>query len=368
MHIALQDYGQPEIQEFVSQHSHWKSIKFYKCNLASRDLSSETKFFRTIALEVEEIEFCGLSSNCRPIVDSNLPIASPKLKKLKSNSCVPDFRSSALEVLNIGHFQCGSVDGFNSFLRIIRNNLMITSLIIDYVMLVRLFTHESASLEIGKLKLKVLIVQFFQASGFNYLLGPPHFLDFLKAQSNSLNEMHVDWSADQSLDPLYSIVRAANEICVKTLEIIFENLKIRKLIIIDKKSFLCSSFCSSAIALNLVPNNHITELRLRFDKSSMSDLVFEKLISACPNLTNLYIHEIDQRLLELCSRHVKNLESIMVLIFKVDVLPCAEIKFERLQRVSFFECAIGNHPEIDTLSTSAQKEIVLKMLKKIEQV
>lgn len=154
-----------------------------------------------------------------------------------------------------------------------------------------------------------------------------------------------------------------DDIAVKALGIIFQEFTaIKKLIVADKQGFLSESECPSVDALTIVPNSNITELRLRFEKAPMSDMLFEKLVSACPNVKNLFAHEMNQRLLECCARELLNLESIFSLSMKLESLPSDLVKFDKLQRLNFCECIIKNHPEIHALKSMAQKKTVLKMI------
>lgn len=154
-----------------------------------------------------------------------------------------------------------------------------------------------------------------------------------------------------------------NDIAIKALEIIFQDCKnLRKLIVGDRRRYLTNSVCPSVAALNIVPNPSITELRVRFDKSSFSDSLFEKLMIACPNVKNLFAFEIDQKLLEYCARKLIQIESIFAFSLKVDRLPNELVKLNKLNSINFCECIVNNHPEMSAMKSNEQKQTVLKML------
>ena len=289
---------------------------------------------------------------------------------------------------------------------VLETNPGLEELSMTYEVLDVIFKKEIIS-ELGiKLKLKKLFLLRHHGTDPMDTTSSRNFQTFLKSQIETLLEINTDWFSGRpkrrsichdwdagrnvrrlrregprrdlhlhirgAVDPEPRFVgrrfvdedfNPAEDICVKTLTTIFQDFKkIQKLIVSDKHGFLSDFSCPSVTVLHLTQNLSITELRLRFEKAPLSDVLFEKLVSACPNLKSLFVHEMDQSLLECCARKLKKVESIFALSFKVKCLPSDNIKFEKLQRVSFCECIVDNCPELNEKKLFEQKLAVLKMI------
>jgi hypothetical protein len=385
--------------QFIESHKHLiKSLKLSTCHF--RSVPSKIAFLEIIAPTIEELEFenviidsIGHYGNYR---DDNqqrpFTVNFLKLRKLKCGTLPGEFICTTLKTLEL------YATNQNRALTMLKLNPGLEELTITYEVLDSIFRRDWVQQGIS-LKLKKLQILKHHGSDPMDSTSNRNFQTFLMTQTESLEEVVIDWFSgkpkerrqnnDWFDEPDFrrrrrddregafldvrrvhrhriadNIADAAEDICVKALQTIFREFKrIRKVIVADKQGFLSESICPTVGVLNIVPNPNITELRLRFEKAPLSNLLLEKLVSACPNVKSLFVHEMDQRSLECTSREMIHLESLFALSFKVDTLPCDLVKFEKLQKLNFCECVITNHPELTKKKTAEQKPIILQMMK-----
>lgn len=382
--------------QFIKNHNIWKSLKLSTCHFSSVD--SKAAFLSLVAPNLEEAEFENVIIDQLSVFNKpQQPVRTvlfPKLVKLKSGTLTADFYCTSLKALDL------SLPNQNRIWQLLRLNQQLEDFTMTYEVLDAIFKRDIVELGIN-LKLKKIHLQRHHGSDPMDITSNRNFQTFLKSQSETVEELVIDWYSGRppaarrasSTNDWFSsrscrrmrgegndrgarnpqVMRfqrrrfvdddfnPADDICVKAITMIFQDFKvIRKLIVSDKQGFLSDTSCPSVTVLNLIPNPSITELRLRFEKAPLSDVLFEKLVSACPNVKNLFVHEMDQSLLECCARRLKNIESIFALSFKVDCLPSDKVKFKKLTRVNFCECVVSNHPELNGQKLKDQKAVVLK--------
>lgn len=382
--------------DFVKKYTVWKSMKLQTCHF--RSIKSKLAFLSMVSEHLEEVEFENI------IIDQMggfvqrqqvVPVQFPKLLKLKCGNQTADVVScSNLKVLDL------SMASQNRIHQLLKTNPGLEEFTTTYEVLDAIFKKELIS-EMGiNLKLKKLRLLRHHSTEPIDSISNRNFQTFLRSQSDTLEEVNIDWfsgrpkrrstGTDWDWGPSFRRIRGeghvravpnnpvlvfhrrrfvdddfnpTDDICVRALTTIFQEFKvIRKLIVSDKQGFLAETSCPSVTVLNLVANLNITELRLRFEKAPLSDVLFEKLVTACPNLKSLFVHEMDQALLECCAKKLKHIESIFALSFKVNCLPSEKVKFKKLQRVTFCECIVKNHPELNDKKLSEQKSAVLQMI------
>lgn len=390
--------------KFFTKYHVWKSLKLSTCHFDSVD--SKARFLTRLCDHLEEMEFENVIIDNTSLYPRNpvvgLQIPFPKLQKLKCGALPADFVCTALKALDL------SSPNQNGVHVLLKSNPELEDLTITFDVLDFIFRQNIIENGII-LKLKKFHVHRHHTSEPMDSTSSRNFQTFLKSQVDCLEEVQIEWysgrpparkSRDDEWGEMHRLRRrgndnnaegpgpsgqnaaavvqvfrfrrhrididfnAADDVCLKSLGIIFKDFtKIRKLIISDKHGYLCDTICPSATALLLEPNYNITELRLRFEKAPVSDLVFEKIVTACPNIKSLFVHEMDQKLLEICSRELLQVESIFALSFKVDQLSHEAIKFEHLNRINFCECIVKSRPELGGMKSAELKAIVIKMLK-----
>lgn len=382
--------------DFIKDHRESiRSLKLSTCHFAS--IETQVHFMKIIAPWIVELELENVivnsSGHLREDRSSEHSVTFWKLQKLKCSALPFKFICNTLKSLQV-HTSVS-----RRFLFLLEQNPAIEELTVTYEVLDSAFRQNINEINM-KLQLKKLQVLKHHGSDPIDSNSNRNFLSFLRSQSETLEEVVIDWFSGKPPERRESdidlfeelqfqtrrspnavqVVRrgsqsqrrriavdnfdASGDICVRTLQAIFLEFKrIRKLIVSDKQSFLSDSVCPTVQILDIVPNYHITELRLRFEKSPLSNVLFEKLVSACPNVKYLFVHEMDQNNLECVARVMKNVESIFALSLNLDVLPCDKIKLKTLQRLNFCECHVANHPEIIKMKSLDQKSTVLSMMK-----
>lgn len=344
-------------------------------NCHFKTVKAQMEFMNKLAPYIEEVDFNNvLIDHYHFAGNYSFPLVNfPKLKSLKCGVLGGAFQCSTLERLDVVKDYSNFIETPNRLKQLLQSNSTLEDLSIAYEVLDAVFSHEpnDMSLKLKKMQWRKQSDDTITDSVVDNILA------FLKTQKDCLEEFTLDWFSSgrrrrrrsRGIDNEFEVViyndaNAGNDIGVKALGIIFEEFKsLQKLVIADKRGFLINSECPTASALSLIPNPHITELRLRFDKTLTSDMMFEKLITACPNLKSLKVRELDQSLIEYCSRKLKHLEFLYALSFKAQTLPCKKIQFAKLQRLNFFECIIQNQPELRKIPLIEQKQKVLEMLK-----
>jgi hypothetical protein len=360
----------------------WKSLKLSNSSIPT--LSYLLNMFENMSATLEEIELTYIGVDKQDTYQTLLSL--PHLKRLKFSlrtGLAAYINCTKLEVLDMIRESANSATLSQNVKRILTDNKSLADLSLTYDMLELIF-NEPFNLKLKKLEIKKLVDDSISDT------VKQNFQDFLLTQKNCLEEATIEWfsgspprnrrrspSPDDhrflrgggfiirferhNREP--AIPNYENDVTVRTLGTIFQEFRaIRKLVICDKRGYVTDSECRSIDAVNLVPNDNITELRLRFDRSAKSDILFKKLIDGCPNLKNLYTRELDQSLLEYCSQNLKHLEFIFTVTLKTSELPSEEIKFPSLKRLNFCECIIGNHPEINSMTSAEQKQTVIKLL------
>lgn len=390
----------PKCLKFFENHKILiKSLKLATCHF--RSVATQISFLSIVAPNLEELEFENVIVDSVLFHENNrlpsLSVNFPKLQKLKCGALPGNFICTTLKCIDVYAVQ------HNRLLPLLKLNPGLEQLTMTYEVLDAAFRRDFTEQGI-QLKLKKIHVMKSHSSDPMDTISNRNFQSFLITQRDCLEEFVIDWfsgkpperrvSNDWFEEPQFRRRRvlvggenerirlenrgiqrrrvidegfnATEDICVKALQTIFAEFRsIRKLIVADKQGFL-SDECPTVGALNIVPNPNIVELRLRFERAPLSNALFEKLVSACPNVKRLFVHEMDQHNLECTSREMNQLESIFALSFKVDTLPCESVKFEKLRKLNFCESFIGNHPEIALMKSVKQKQVVMKMLKQIE--
>jgi len=113
--------------------------------------------------------------------------------------------------------------------------------------------------------------------------------------------------------------------------------------------------------LNFATSKSITELRFRCTQSLASNILFEKIIAACPYLKSLIVPEISENMLEFASGQLPHLNYLYGFTLKAERLP--NVTFPQLKIINFRECLIGNLPQLQEMSLLEQKKFVLKKLR-----
>jgi precorrin-6B methylase 2 len=176
-----------------------------------------------------------------------------------------------------------------------------------------------------------------------------HFINFLKSQKNSIEELTVDWFLHRNTE---------DQLSIKIVSTAFENFKkIKKLTIADNLECLRSS-STKIDEMNLVENPNVTELYLRCDNKKLA----KKLIEASPNLNKLFVRYLDQELMEFCAQKLIRVNSICALVVQFDTLSNATVQFKHLQRINFISCSVKNHPEIQQMHLNEAKSTILSMI------
>lgn len=251
------------------------------------------------------------------------------------------------------------------FISILRWNQQLEALTINYDVMKAIFERDITERGI-RLKLSKFHLQKGHAK-WHETFPSDNFIKFFETQKDSLKEFAFMHSAvsdrgiefSLSNDPKYK-----DDICIRALQMVFKDFKLmRKLVIADKTSMIMKSFIANPNIISLTPNYSITELRIRFDRTKKSDLLFKVLVAACPNLKELYVREINQPLLQYCSDHLKHLEMIYAFSFTANDLPCATINFAKLKRLQHWVCKIDNHPELDDWKSTERNDCIVQMLK-----
>lgn len=386
--------------KFLQKHNEWKSLKLSTCQFSSA--LKEVACLAALGENLLEIEFDNV------VVDSNLfsrrdqsspSLVLPKLEKLKTSSLPFDFICTTLKILEM------NISNQPRALSLLKSNPNIEELTLTYEGIDSIFQGNFAELGIN-LKLKKLHIKRRHSSDPVSSSSIQKFEAFLMSQSECVEEMSIEWfvgrppqsrqetdwfpirrarrmggadmiriEAEDHLDRRMArgirfVFQASycsdDDPCIRSLNLIFREFKLlKKLVITDKQGFLSDSFCPSVNALNIVPNQKITELRLRITKAPQSNVLFGKLAEACPNLKNLVVHDMDQALLEICANRLPNIEVIFALSFRVDKLPKEDVKLPNLERINFCECVIKDQPDehFSELKLSEQKSQVLQWLK-----
>lgn len=381
--------------EFIRNNSRWKSLKLSTCHFTSA--ASKVAFLSIISEDLEEAEFENviIDQLCLFNYQSSQPdlfVSFPKLTKLRCGILPAELRCTDLKVLDL------TLANQHRILQLLKANRKIEDLTMTYEVLDAVFKRPDIfEMEIN-LRLKKLQLHRHHGTDPMDTTSNRNFQMFLKSQADCLEEVVIDWfsgkppmrrSTSNEWFPSCRRLRGDafergiderrvrfqrrrlvdddfnpnDDICVKAVTTIFQEFTaIKKLIVSDKQGFLQDTSCPSVTVLNLIPNPSISELRLRFEKAPLSDVLFEKLVAASPNVKSLYVHEMDQPLLETCARKMKHLESIFALSLRVDNLPNEKVKFNKLKRFNFCECIVNNHPELQDKKLFEQKLNVMKMI------
>lgn len=370
-------------EAFIKKRRTWSSLRLSTCSFDS--LSNQILFlsyFKNLA----EIEFDNhIDSHHLRRGDPIPSINIPTLKKLKVGLLTVDFNCQNLISLEVtgSHDSCAT----NLLIR----NPGLEELRLSYESLETIFG-QPHSPSINSLRIKRLTIKRLNSSEGIPESSIINFERFLKSQSNFIEELTLDWFSgipprirpasnrhrnfrlrrnheddDLLFEEIPPVLRRnfdqAEDACLRTLAIVFsEFFKLNKLVIGDKHSFLTNASVPSVDGLEISPSFSITELRLRFEKTSHSDKLFKKFITACPRVTSLFAHAMDQQLLEFCAEKLPDLETLFALSLKVQSLPDDKSKFEKLQRLNFVECFIESKPEIRELKLFDRKNLVLGFL------
>lgn len=384
--------------QFFKNNRKWKSLKLSLCRFQSVD--SQVAFLSLFAPSLEEAEFEDQFSAFNLRWNQFPSVVLPKLTKLKTGALTVNVRCKTLKILDL------TMANQSCILELLRlNQQALEDFTFSYEVLEGIFNRDIAELGIH-LNLKRIHLQRHHNPDPMGATSIRNFQTFLKSQSNTVEEFVIDWFVGRPRggrrrtnteyfqlqgphrargqnarnDPFMRLQRQRFEerqrffnddhnpmiedICNQAITTVFQDYKvIRKLIVSDRHGFLSGSTCPPITFLNIVPNPCITELRLRFEKAPLTDVLFEKLVTACPNLKQLFVHDMDQSQLECCSRELRNVESIFALSFKVDCLPSEKVKFKNLKRVLFCECVIQNHPELNDKKLFEQKSAVLDLVR-----
>lgn len=370
---------------FIEKRNKWLSLKLSTCSFES--ITNQISFL-SLFQNVSEIEFDNHIDNHHlrrgdPVPSMNIPT----LKKLKVAMLSMDFVCENLTHLELTgtHVDCAT--------NLLKRNPSLEELHLSYESL------EYINFSQLKLRIKRLCMKRLNSSEHISQSVILRFETFLKTQSDTIEELTLDWFSGipprvrpntsghrsfrvrrnhhdeefflEELPPFERRSFDRNEdACLRTLTIAFSMFhKLNKLVVGDKHAFLTNVQVPSVDELNLSSNYSIAELRMRFEKTTHSDRLFKKLVNACPNVTNLFAHAMDQPLLEFCAEKLPDLETLFALSLKVETLPNENAKFGKLQRLNFCECIIESKPEIRDLKLFDRKNLVLGFLsgKSIEQ-
>lgn len=369
---------------FIQKRNTWSSLKLSTCNFET--LPNQISFLSMFS-NLSEIEFDNhVDSYYVRRGDPVLSVTIPSLQKLKVGTLNIDFICTGLTSLEL----TGTHDSCATTLLVRNPNL--EELHLSYESFEAIFAQNFLELNIN-LRIKRFFLKRLNSSEYISQNSIRNFESFFMSQSDNIEELTLDWFSGipprvrpgssehrsfrvrrnhrddellciEEIPPFERRSFDRNEdACLRTLAIAFSHFrKLNKLVVGDKHAFLTNVQVPSVGALQIEPNHNITELRLRFEKTSHSDALLKKFISACPSVTSLFAHAMDQHLLEFCAAELPNLETLFALSLKVDSLPNESTKFEKLQRLNFCECFIENKPEIRQLKLFDKKNLVLSYL------
>lgn len=171
-----------------------------------------------------------------------------------------------------------------------------------------------------------------------------HFERFLTAQGDAVEELTLDlFFGASALEIALSMFPRLTKFVINVLS--------------------CQTVDHQSIAdLDLPSNRSVTELRVRPMNTALSDRLLKRLVPACPMITSLYVHAMDQSLLEFVAERMPNLKVLFTITLHIKALPSDKSRFARLQQLSFYECYIDNKPEIQALTLFERRNLVLSFL------
>lgn len=345
-----------EFPDYIQKPHTWKSIKIGRGGFET--VAEYASFMELLAGDLEEVIIEKIAVPYQRQRRAVPAVNFPKLFKMKCGSDSLQFEiiSPNLKVVDL----CHEINRERA-IALLRTNSQLEELTINYEGIGDLFLDSPITNGLN-LSLKKLHVRRFEDNTVQLTVGPnnqQNFELFLNTQRASLEEVIVEWNGQLPAD---TWVFYLGDTCIRTLQLIFREMTgIHKLLVSDTKDFLNNDFYPEG-DLQFAPNPNITELRVRFKKTRQANFAVKQLVRACPNLKILSVHEMDQGLLEVCAQHLKSVEAIYTLSFKVDTLTAGNIKFDKLRKINFYECIVKDDPDIGKLKLSVMKSSVLKLL------
>lgn len=310
--------------ECLKNHNKWRTAKVWGHHNTNQ--ATYTALFEALAANLEELKMNVFT----PLVYA--PVHFPKLKVLECDKIPNGLKCSTLKVLKCLHASD------NNLLGILKTNKEIDdlSLEIDNLPGISILIIDLEALGID-LKLKKLSLKFGIENNYE---------NFLKSQSHNLEELTIDVSNIK-----YSL---------QSFPLIFKQLKVLKKLIVASREF---AFRTLEIGRLIIDQNlSITELRYRFPPTDNSNDLFIKVIAACPNITHLYVHHINQQQMEACSYNLKNLEFIYAFRTEFDSLPNDKVKFKNLKHFKTFVCSAENRLALNSSKSSEMSQAIFEII------
>lgn len=280
-----------------------------------------------------------------PVHGPILSVDLPALQKLKVDRLMLNYATENLQSLefNEASVSCGR--------NLLKRSLKLEELRMSHKCYFSTFlTHfwdAKANASIKKLVIAIPMETRDEISSVQQKIGK--FSDFLTSQRESIEELTFEFfsSMHRDDDPLIKFSQF---------------YKLKKFVIFDKHHALSRIPLASVMVSNIPPNSNIAELRLLFDKSELSDVIFRNLVTASPKLKRLHVRAIDDALLKHCAAHLPKLKTLEIDSLTVESLPNKDIRFKKLKHLSLKSCIIENKLELLQLPPIELEKRVLVLL------